>query len=650
MCIRDSLSGPPDVTVSNPDGSTEEPGLFDSSGSTYIYRYRVTLTGPYRVSVEGVDPYGNIDSGEGLFHGDVTPPRVEVEVRNRLSFSEEMEDWVVVTEVRAAFTEELREPPRITVRYSGVGGTGQLGGLMVAGEEPNAYVFEYESEIPKVGMSESQLITIVGYDLANNSVTTDVEGRPNIENRIEMEDLKAGTIYDLNCLYGNLSYSPYEDQDYPSTIIFLTCTPTNPLGSGPGAPIGRFINITAIPSPYITARSPTVPLVVNEAKVLYSDSLLPHPSEEFENSLRIYFFNPERGIWWVSEDPVVDPLMNAVYGRLPRDFGSPLNILGVFGWDYESPSSPILISPEEDAVVTEYPIFLWHPVTRDVMGEYEPISRYVIQFSRSGDFSDAEEFEVYDAYFEPDAPMEEGEWYWRVIAYDLAGCSSTSITRRMIVVSEETLALQDFSLQVTPAMAWVEKGVGAEFKVTVTPDPDYDLPVSLSYILQPQEPSLDIEIHPTSGVPPFNSTLTVETSWDTPCGNYTITVIGRGPEGRLHLAPILLTVEPVHAPVLRVLDFSITDLSGGPRPSSRARSSSSTPPSGTRAGWRPQTSSSSSPSQTPTSPYQRGWAPSGRPSTYRQGRCEAWSSSGPYHPTPLRAGGRRRSSSSPTGS
>ena len=124
--------------------------------------------------------------------------------------------------------------------------------------------------------------------------------------------------------------------------------------------------------------------------------------------------------------------------------------------------------------------------------------------------------------------------------------SEISVTRTF-TLKVEPKAHPDFTLDVSPSSASVSRGGAATYSITVNPLEGFDQPVSLSISGLPA--GATHEFSPSSGTPPFTSTLEIKTSATTPLGSHTITITASD-GGKTHSESIGLTVEAVP-------DFSI---------------------------------------------------------------------------------------------
>ena len=100
-------------------------------------------------------------------------------------------------------------------------------------------------------------------------------------------------------------------------------------------------------------------------------------------------------------------------------------------------------------------------------------------------------------------------------------------------------AESNFSVEVDPPSASVPRGGEAAYSISVTPEGVFDETVSLSVYGLPSgvTPSLSA----VSGVPPFNSTLTLEVDDEAPTGTFTFTLRASAPSGE-KLVNLTLTI------------------------------------------------------------------------------------------------------------
>lgn len=109
-----------------------------------------------------------------------------------------------------------------------------------------------------------------------------------------------------------------------------------------------------------------------------------------------------------------------------------------------------------------------------------------------------------------------------------------------------------FSLSISPTSGSVVQGKSATATVTILPIDGYEQTVTLSASDVPSGVSVDF--NPSSGVPPFDLTMTLTTSSTTPQGSYALTITARDAYGDERSAIYLLEVA---APSLldRVLEY-----------------------------------------------------------------------------------------------
>ncbi|AIC15154.1 InlB B-repeat-containing protein [Nitrososphaera viennensis] len=100
--------------------------------------------------------------------------------------------------------------------------------------------------------------------------------------------------------------------------------------------------------------------------------------------------------------------------------------------------------------------------------------------------------------------------------------------------------LPDFAIAVAPDSLTVEQGKTGTASITVSPLNSFSDTVFLSASGLPQAASYLIK--PSSGNPPYASTLTVQVGSTTPVGVYTITITGDDKNGRVHSATLTLQV------------------------------------------------------------------------------------------------------------
>jgi hypothetical protein len=107
-------------------------------------------------------------------------------------------------------------------------------------------------------------------------------------------------------------------------------------------------------------------------------------------------------------------------------------------------------------------------------------------------------------------------------------------------VSTPPPALPDFAVSVSPASGSVQQGSSISTTVTVTGINGYDLIVSLTAAGQPS--TVTIAFNPSSSIPDFSSTMTISAGPSAAVGNYTITIIGAGSDGKVRMCTYSLTI------------------------------------------------------------------------------------------------------------
>jgi len=111
----------------------------------------------------------------------------------------------------------------------------------------------------------------------------------------------------------------------------------------------------------------------------------------------------------------------------------------------------------------------------------------------------------------------------------------------------------DFSVSVNPSENTVVKGGSATYTITVTLVSGKGMLVTLG---TPEEDDLRFSLNPSSGIPPFTSTLTVYTHKETEAGRWQFTLYGKG-GGKVHgTDKIYLTVKEAEVEV--PFDFSVS--------------------------------------------------------------------------------------------
>ncbi|MEM2961299.1 MAG: CARDB domain-containing protein, partial [Candidatus Bathyarchaeia archaeon] len=122
---------------------------------------------------------------------------------------------------------------------------------------------------------------------------------------------------------------------------------------------------------------------------------------------------------------------------------------------------------------------------------------------------------------------------------------NNEIDKAFTVESKPPPSEFDFTISVEPLSQTVKPGETLHYTVTVSTLSGSSQTVSLS--LSGQHETVSYAFNPSSGNPPFTSTLTVTTSASTPAGTYTLTITGR--DGRKsRSASVRLSVEEVFSP------------------------------------------------------------------------------------------------------
>ncbi|RLF92470.1 hypothetical protein DRN52_07950, partial [Thermococci archaeon] len=124
--------------------------------------------------------------------------------------------------------------------------------------------------------------------------------------------------------------------------------------------------------------------------------------------------------------------------------------------------------------------------------------------------------------------------------------SEISVTKTF-TLKVKSKAHPDFTIDVSPLSASVSRGGAASFSININPLEGFDQSVSLSISGLPT--GTTYEFSPSSGTPPFTSTLSIQTTETTPLGTHTVTITASG-GGKTHSKSIDLTVKAVP-------DFSI---------------------------------------------------------------------------------------------
>jgi PGF-pre-PGF domain-containing protein len=111
-----------------------------------------------------------------------------------------------------------------------------------------------------------------------------------------------------------------------------------------------------------------------------------------------------------------------------------------------------------------------------------------------------------------------------------------------------SLRAPSFTIAVSPTSDEVEQGESISATVTLTPIAGYNYEVSLSASGQPG--GVSIGFSPSSGTPPFSSTMTISVGTAVPAGTYTITITGTGEDGTVRSTTYSLTIIEVVVPPL----------------------------------------------------------------------------------------------------
>ncbi|MFN4133786.1 MAG: PGF-pre-PGF domain-containing protein, partial [Candidatus Hadarchaeales archaeon] len=111
-----------------------------------------------------------------------------------------------------------------------------------------------------------------------------------------------------------------------------------------------------------------------------------------------------------------------------------------------------------------------------------------------------------------------------------------------------TPPIPDFTVSIAPSSATVQQGASGTATVTIGKIGDYSNSVNLSVSGLPS--GCTASFSPSSGTPPFTSTMTISVGRTVPPGTYPITISGRDGEGKVRTAIFTLTVAglPVSVP------------------------------------------------------------------------------------------------------
>ena len=124
----------------------------------------------------------------------------------------------------------------------------------------------------------------------------------------------------------------------------------------------------------------------------------------------------------------------------------------------------------------------------------------------------------------------------------------------LTVTAPAEAPVADFTISVSPTSATVKQGKRTSATVTVENIGNYNLVVSLSASGQPS--GVSINFRPSSGVPTFSSTMTINVGRNAPVGTHTITIKGTGEDGKERTCVFILTITAV--PPRRPPDFKIS--------------------------------------------------------------------------------------------
>ena len=133
--------------------------------------------------------------------------------------------------------------------------------------------------------------------------------------------------------------------------------------------------------------------------------------------------------------------------------------------------------------------------------------------------------------------------------------SPDMLATKTITLKVSPKAHPDFTIDVSPSSTSISRGDVATFSISINPLEGFNQPVSFSISGVPS--GTTYEFTPSSGTPPFISTLRIETSETTPLGTHTITITASG-GGKTHSKSIHLTVEAAPDFSIKVEPLSIT--------------------------------------------------------------------------------------------
>jgi len=109
-----------------------------------------------------------------------------------------------------------------------------------------------------------------------------------------------------------------------------------------------------------------------------------------------------------------------------------------------------------------------------------------------------------------------------------------------VLARAEHYAPQDFSIAVSPSSASVTQGGSTTATVNISTVDSYTKTVSLKASGVPS--GVSVSFSPTSGTPPFTSTMSISVGSGATTGTHTITVTGTGADGKIHSTTFTLKV------------------------------------------------------------------------------------------------------------
>ncbi|MEW6222233.1 MAG: PGF-pre-PGF domain-containing protein [Candidatus Hadarchaeota archaeon] len=229
--------------------------------------------------------------------------------------------------------------------------------------------------------------------------------------------------------------------------------------------------------------------------------------------------------------------------------------LAVEGWTGTASTAipaPALISPSnESSTGDSTPTFDWDNTT--------PVDNFELWVDDDVNFSSPVITTTATASeFTPGASLSDGTYYWRVRSFRGGENSAWSSVWSLTITTAAPPPpppppppAADFSISASPTTSEVSQGGSTQATITVTPSGGYSYTVSLSATGQPS--GVSVSFTPENGTS-FTSTMSVVVSRYTQVGSHTITVTGKGTDGKTHTLTFTLKVTelPVGLPTSSV--------------------------------------------------------------------------------------------------